>query len=167
MAISGDERSGRVILHEERAHLDEVWKGLTLLVGAGVVYVALQQFFLAREKFKLELFEKRFAIFAATRKLLSIILTEANLTLAQLFEYRAAVAEAAFLFDSDITNYLDEIDKKALRFHFTNDRIRQQPAVENYQQFVDENFQLLTWLTDELSQLKGRFAPYLKFRAWI
>jgi hypothetical protein len=146
--------------------LDDVWKGLTLLVAGGVAYVAFQQYRLSRERFKLDLFEKRFSVFAATRKLLSIILTEANLSLAQLFDYRAAVAEATFLFDADITNYLDEIDKKALRFHYTNERMRQTPPVEDRPKIVDENLEILTWLTDQLPQLKGRFAPYLKFHVW-
>ena len=38
-----------------------------------------QQFRLGREKFKLDLFEKRFQVFAAARRLLSHVLTDANL----------------------------------------------------------------------------------------
>jgi len=146
--------------------LDDVWKLLTAFLACFAAYIAYQQFRLGREKFKLDLFEKRFAVFAATRKLLSIILTEANLTTAQIFDYRAAVAEATFLFDSDITDFLDEIDKKALRFRFTNEQIRFAPAVENRDKLVDENHNLLGWLTDQLPMLKLKFAPYLKFHVW-
>lgn len=146
--------------------MDDVWKGLTLLIGAGVAYVAYQQFRLAREKFKLDLFEKRFAVFAATRRFLSIILTEAALTYPQVFEFRAAVAEASFLFGSDITDYLDEIDKKAVRLVFTNEQMSHRPLVANHQQIVEENHQVFTWLTEQLAELKPRFAPYMKFHVW-
>jgi hypothetical protein len=146
--------------------VDDVWKGLTILIGAGHAYVAFQQYRIAREKFKLELFEKRFAVFAATRTLLSHVLTDANVSLAQFFEFRAGAAEATFLFDSDVTGYLAEIDHKALRLHTTHDLIAQKPPVENRHELIEQNQQLLTWLTDQLAMLMVRFAPYLKFRIW-
>jgi hypothetical protein len=146
--------------------LDDVWKLLAFLLAGFGGYIAYQQFRLGREKFKLDLFDKRFSVFAATRKLLSIILTEANVTLEQLFEYRAAVAEATFLFDSDVTDYLDEIDKQAFRFRSTNEQIRVAPPVKNRDKFVNENHDLLVWLTDQLPMLKVKFSPYLKFHDW-
>ena len=88
--------------------VDDVWKGLTLLIGTGVGIVAYQQFRLAQEKFKLDLFEKRFSVFAAARRLLTVILSGANVTPHHLFEYRPAVAEATFLFGQDITDYLGD-----------------------------------------------------------
>src|SRR5262249_16004541 len=147
--------------------MDDVWKGLTLVVGLGVVYVAFQQYRLAREKLKLELFEKRFAVFAAARAFLSFILVEAKAPIGKLFEYRGSVAEASFLFGEEITGYLDEIDKKALRFHTTNQIMGQRPVVPNHAQIIEENSALLAWLVDQLPQLKVRFAPYLKFKTWI
>ncbi|MGB7543654.1 MAG: hypothetical protein WBM28_16765 [Burkholderiales bacterium] len=146
--------------------MDDVWKLLAVLLAGFAGYIAYQQFRLGREKFKLDLFEKRFSVFAATRKLLSIILTEANVSLEQLFEYRAAVAEATFLFESDITGYLEEIDKKAFRFRFTNEQMRIVPVVENRDKVVEENYVILGWLTDQLPLLKLKFAPYLKFHVW-
>ena len=58
--------------------MDDVWKLLTILLAGFAAYIAFQQFRLGREKFKLDLFEKRFAVFDATRKFLSTILTEGN-----------------------------------------------------------------------------------------
>lgn len=146
--------------------MDDVWKGLTLLIGGGVGYVAYQQFSLARERFKLDLFEKRFTVFAAARTLLSVVLRDADAPLDRVFEYRAAVGHATFLFDSDITSYLDEIDRKAVRLHFTMQRMAERPVVADHHKVIEENHQLLTWLTDQLPELKGRFEPYLKFRTW-
>ena len=146
--------------------MDDIWKLLAILLAGFGGYIAYQQFRLGREKFKLDLFDKRFSVFAATRRLLSIILTEANVSLEQLFEYRASVAEATFLFDSDITDYLDEIDKKAFRFRFTREQIEVVPAVENRPKLVDEHHHIQTWLTDQLPILKVKFGPYLKFHVW-
>lgn len=43
---------------------DDVWKILTLLVAGDVAFIGYLKFYLAREKLKLDLFEKRFSVFA-------------------------------------------------------------------------------------------------------
>ena len=58
----------------------DYWKLFTVLVAIFVACVSFQQYRINREKFKLDLFEKRFAVFAATRKLLSIVLRDAKLS---------------------------------------------------------------------------------------
>ena len=148
----------------------DYWKLLTVLVAIFAVYIAYQQFRLQRERIKLDLFEKRFQVFAASRKLLSIILIDASLDLKDLFEYRGAVAEATFLFGEDITGYLEEIDKKALRMHSLHEKLNGIPPGEERSKIVEEKHEALRWLTDQLPELKRRFAPYLKFgslRSWF
>jgi hypothetical protein len=144
----------------------DYWKLFTVLVAIFVACVSFQQYRINREKFKLDLFEKRFAVFAATRKLLSIVLRDAKAELKNLFEYRAAVAEATFLFDDEITNYLNEIDKQFLRLHTTDEELKEIPIGEERHRKVDENAKILEWLTDQLPELKKQFSPYLKFRVW-
>ena len=90
----------------------DYWKLLTVLVAAFAVYIAYQQYRIQKERFKLDLFERRFEVFASTRRLLSIILRDAKFDLKDLFAYRADVAEATFSSDEDITNYLEKIYKE-------------------------------------------------------
>lgn len=142
------------------------WKLVTILVAVFVAYVSYRQYRIDREKFKLDLFEKRFTVFSAARKLLSIVLRGAKADLKDLFEYRAAVAEATFLFDEDITDYLDEIDKQFLRLHTTEAKLKGDLVAEERNKLIDENDKTLGWLIDQLPELKTRFSPYLKFRVW-
>lgn len=143
----------------------DFWKLMTILLAAFVAWVAYQQYSLGREKFKLDLFEKRFAVFAATRQLLILILRDANISLEQFFEFRASVEEASFLFDSDITAYLDSIGEKALRLRTLTEMMKPLP-VGVQRSDPQEIVEMLKWLTDQLPELKVRFGPYLKFRAW-
>jgi len=129
-------------------------------------YVAYRQFVLGRERLKLDLFEKRFAVFVATRRLLTHALKNADITLEQLFEYRGGIAEASFLFDEDITNYLTSIDQKALHLRTVRDTMEPLPVGEARTRAAGEIAELLQWLTSQLPELKVRFAPYLKFRTW-
>jgi len=144
----------------------DFWKLVTILVAAFAAYVAYQQFRLGREKFKLDLFEKRFSVFAGTRRLLSRILADGDIKLENFFEFRAAVAEATFLFGTDITVYLDEIDKKALRLNSLREEMRPLPVGDERTRLAGEISDTLGWLTGQLPELRVRFAPYMKFRMW-
>ena len=144
----------------------DFWKLVTILVALFAAYVAYQQFRIGREKFKLNLFEKRFSVFAGARRLLSLVLTEGNIKLEYLFEFRATVGEATFLFEKDITDYLDEIDRKALRLHTLHEKLKPLPVGEKRSCLAAEISDTLGWLTDQLPALKIHFSPYMKFRAW-
>ncbi len=144
----------------------DFWKLVTILIAAFATYVAYRQWALGREKFKLDLFEKRFAVFAATRRLLTHVLAATNVSLEQLFEYRAGIAEATFLFDEDITDYLTSIDDKALRLRTTMEIMAPLPVGDARTRAATEAGELVQWLTDQLPELKIRFARYLKFRTW-
>lgn len=144
----------------------DFWKLVTLVVATFATYVAYSQYVLGREKFKLDLFEKRFAVFAATRRLLTHVLHQANVSLEQFFEYRAGVAEATFLFDDDITDYLKSIDERALRLRTVLETMKPLPVGEARTKAAGEVSETTQWLLDQLPELKVRFSPYLKFRTW-
>jgi len=65
---------------------------LTFLVALFVALIGYQQYRINLEKFRLDLFEKRFSVFVATRKLLFIVQRETKAEYKDLFEFRASVA---------------------------------------------------------------------------
>lgn len=144
----------------------DFWKLVTILIGAFVAYVTYQQSRTARAKFKLDLFEKRFQVFASARRLLTKILQKANTDLDALFEFRAGVAEASFVFSADITTYLDEIDRRALHLHTLHEQMNPLPAGEERTALASAESQELEWLTGQLPELKNRFSPYMEFSRW-
>jgi hypothetical protein len=142
------------------------WKLLTVLIAALVAYVEYRQHRLGREKFKLDLFEKRFTVFAAARRLLTHVLCHGNVSREHFFEYRTSVGEATFLFESAITDYLDSIDKKALQLWTLTEEMKPLPVGEERSRVAGEISQTVGWLINQLPQLKIRFGPYLKFGTW-
>ena len=146
--------------------MDDFWKLLTLLLAGFGAYLAYQQFRLSREKFKLDLFEKRFSIFSGTRLFLSHILADGKVELKTIFEYRAAIAEASFLFKPDVTDYLEEIYRRAVHMNALAMKLTAVPVGEERNKLVDEEGGELTWLTDQLPELKVKFGPYLQFHVW-
>jgi len=70
--------------------------------------------------------------------------------------------DSVFLFEDDITNYLDEVADKAIKLYTLRDK--QTP------EDINQKTELLLWFDSQINrQNQGLiivFAPYLKFKTW-
>jgi hypothetical protein len=145
----------------------DYWKLTTFVLAAVAACVAYAHYRLSRERIKLELFEKRFKVFTGASLFLRRILEQGGLPdLEPLGEFRTAIEEAKFLFNEDITDYLDEIYRHAVSLHNTAKTSERLPVRSERSRLVDENAKTLAWLLDQLPELTVRFSPYLTFRRW-
>ena len=69
-------------------------------------------------------------------------------------------------FGDDLTNYLEEIYRRALRLSANRETMQSQPIGEERGRIAHEVAEDLRWLTDQLPELKIQFAPYMKFAIW-
>jgi hypothetical protein len=139
---------------------------LTFLIGIFVAFVGYQQYRVSKERFKLDLFEKRFSVYKGIQVFLTHILTNAKFEMADLFKFRADTQDAIFLFGEDVINYISLIDKKALEFGSLSQELEGIPKGEERSKACEEKTRLLMWLIDQLPRLKDVFSPYLKFKTW-
>jgi hypothetical protein len=139
---------------------------LTIIVGFLVAFIAYRQFILAKERFKLDLFEKRFAIYKGVQSLLSYILEQGNVTLDKIFQFRAETQDAPFLFNDDIPLYLKEIDKNVLHLWSTTEQRKAKPQGNERSILAKEETELVKSLIGKLPELQNIFSPYLKFKTW-
>ena len=146
--------------------MDDVWKLLTFVVACGLWYIAYHQYRLGRAKFKLDLFEKRFAVFEATRKLLRAMVSEGPGELEKVYEFRVGTADATFLFCSDISDYLNEVDKRAVDFWQVVKRMKSPSNDSHLDSLIQKEADATKWFSDQPVQLNGKFAPYLDLRTW-
>jgi hypothetical protein len=136
------------------------------LVATIVAWIAYQQFRLAREKFKLDLFEKRFAVYSAARKLVSIIVQKAHIENKDLFDSLRDTHDSTFLFDQEIVDYLEVLYHKAVDLDTAQRKYGPLPVGDERTRLADIEHDLLIEFGNELRKLKDAFAPYLKFRVW-
>ena len=139
---------------------------IATLVAAIVAWTGYQQHLLAKEKFKLCLFEKRFAVYKGVQIFLTHISMKAKVDMDKLFEFRRDTQDAMFLFSDDIPKYLGSIDRKALDMWSKVEEYRDLPKGQERSRLCREETHLLHGLTKELPHLKDVFAPYLKFDKW-
>ena len=135
----------------------------TVVLGCAVAYVAWQQWQIARHRLRLDLFDRRYKVYDATRKFLSIILREARFEDSQLFEFYAGTSDAEFLFDSALVDYLEQVRKRAVNMR-THQRVYEHmPVGDERSRHVQAEHDDLVWLMDQLTAMTQVFSPYLSF----
>ena len=139
---------------------------ITLLLAGIVTWVGYQQYLLARARFRLDLFDKRFAVYKATQKFLSTILGAARFEMEEFWQFRRDTQDAPFLFRVDIVEFLDAIDKAALDLRTAARSYEHLPVGDERTRLVNREAAVLKQLTDDLPRLRDVFAPYLSFRTW-
>jgi hypothetical protein len=139
---------------------------MSLLVAMLVAWIGYWQFTLAREQFRLDLFEKRFAIFQSARAFLQRISTNGTLERNDLFDYRRDTQDATFLFGQQVEDYLRSLADTALELKTTKEQFEPLPSGAERSELCEKETQLLRDLCDESIKLKDVFAPYLRFELW-
>lgn len=135
----------------------------TLIVGFAVAFIAWQQWQLARSKLRLDLFDRRYNVYDATRKFVAGIVSEATFSDAQLFAFYAGTSDAEFLFGSDVVAYLAALRKRTIDMRMHQKLYQPLPVGEERSRHVQaENDQLL-WIGEQLTAMTKTFTPYLGF----
>jgi len=135
------------------------------LIALAVVVVAFQQFLLAKERLKLDLFERRLAIYKAVQTYLEGVRTTQDSSDELSNSFREATQTAQFLYDSDVTDFIDELYRLGFRLNLAN---REVGCLNDSQLMKAKGIKteaLREFMAHHL-KFDFRFLPYLKFRKW-
>jgi hypothetical protein len=135
----------------------------TLIVGCGVFFIAWQQWQVAHAKLRLDLFDRRYTVFDATRKFLAVILQKATFEDSQLFEFYAGTSDAEFLFGPEVVDYLAQIRKRALDMRTHQKVYNPLPVGDERSRHVQAEHDQLLWLGEQITAMTKTFTPYLGF----
>ncbi len=139
-------------------------KFFTVVLGMSVAVVAWLQWWVALNKLRLDLFDRRYKVYNATRKFLAGILGEAKLTNSELFEFDVGTSDAEFLFGADVVEHLAKIRTQALHL-LTTRKLLERPNAsdEETSRYAQAQEDDLSWLGDQITAIPRTFAPYLGF----
>jgi len=135
----------------------------TLLVGFAIAFIALQQWKVSHAKLRLDLFDRRYKVYEATRKFLASIMSEASFSDSQLFTFYAGTSDAEFLFDADVVDYLGQIRKRAVGMRTHQKLYEHLPVGDERSRHVQAEHDELLWLSDQIIAMTKPFTPYLGF----
>jgi hypothetical protein len=132
-------------------------------------YFAKRQADIAREKLRHDLFEKRYRVFDAARKLLCEVAVHRSVSDDDLRAFVVSIGDAMFLFNDDLSSYLVEIRDRAQKLRSVEhvlDKENLLPVGPQRATAVAESSQLFNWLVDQLKEgLVEKFKPFLKLES--
>ena len=135
----------------------------TLAVGCAIAFIAWQQWQVAHAKLRLDLFDRRYKVYEATRKFLAGIISDASFSDSQLFTFYAGTSDAEFLFDADVVDYLAQIRKRAVGMRTHQKLYEHLPVGDDRSRHVQAEHDELLWLGEQITAMTKTFTPYLGF----
>lgn len=117
---------------------------------------------LAAVRLQHELYDRRFAIFHNSREFLSKIMLNGQVKDAeQIQKFALGTADAVFLLDDDLTDYLETIRVRAIELRRLGIVMSQSIPASNITNLPDEEANLLNWFNEQFTVLIEKFKPFL------
>lgn len=142
---------------------------LTPVIAVVAVYIAWQQWKVNERKFEFDRYERRIRIYQEVRTILTrATLLGSNFEFNAMQEFRTATAEADFLFEPEISAYLDEIVERWGRLQWASSEYERSrnpqlasPNKNDSQKLVDTMMADREWFTQQHQRAKEMFRKYL------
>jgi len=119
-------------------------------------------------RLRLDLYNKRYRIFDETKKVLHKISKDSKIDIFELRDFNFNTNESKFLFDDDISSFLDELQKNAIELnHLTDDlkNIILYPVGSNEREIkTNRDGELTSFFDNEYENIERRFNIYLDFK---
>jgi len=137
-----------------------------IAIALAVGFIAYQQFLLARERFKLDLFEKRYSVFKAIEDYIEVILTYRNVSDDAWAKFLNETRTVLYVFDDDIVQLAKGLREKGVRLREVTAEIKEEDDEAEKTKLQAEKQHLVRAVFDVLMSMDATFAPYLKFKKW-
>lgn len=124
--------------------------------------IAKEQVDIAREKLRHDLYERRYRVFDAARKLLCEIAVHGTASEDDLRAFVIGTSDAAFLFDDDLAKFLEEMRGRAQKLQSLIQAMESMPVGDQKTNTEKQRSEHFMWLWQQLDGLVTRFKPLLK-----
>lgn len=129
---------------------------ITGLFGLATIAIAYFQFRLAKILTRSHLYERRIGVYVSVIEFLRA--TAGTINLHDLAMLNSKMAEADFLFDSEIVGYMDDLYKKGVRLIYLG-----RPRNKHIDGHPEEEAELLLWFSHQFKIAHEKFRKYLSF----
>ncbi len=126
--------------------------GSTAILGVIAAYIGWRQWRTAHTKLRLDLYDRRLAVYEACRKMIADVAFKRAVTAEQYYEYFQSIGGTAFIFDGYVELYVRMIADCAAGMIRANDA---RPEYEFWRH------QAIGWMSGRLLDVERVFRPYL------
>jgi hypothetical protein len=144
------------------AWLQYLQAGALILIPLVGAFIAWQQARIAWYKLQFDLYEKRFAIFAAARNLIGEVVSQGNVSDASLRTFMLGTADV-FLLNDELSKYLDALAKRAVILQPLNSELEAHPVGSDRRvELSTRRGEELAWWNSRADDLVAHFKPLLR-----
>jgi hypothetical protein len=141
---------------------------IVAVIAAFGAWIAACQMWIAREKLRLDAFDRQYnrrvAIYEATRTFLADVF-HGNISEADLREYGLKTLDARFLFDDNLNKFLNDVRDHVAGWSDANAAAEREPAGEDKSTHLRISSDHLKWITEQGDQrLPLRFMRFLVYK---
>ena len=134
---------------------------VAVVVGAFIVFVAWRQWRTGKQKLRLDMFDRRYSMYEATKMLIDKIAINGQVSSADLAEFRRNVRGAEFLFDGEARKFFKSLIALSVQADLARSRQASAKDETALGEFFDEEDQYLKLVEAEGPNLEKIFARYL------
>jgi hypothetical protein len=127
----------------------------------------LNQYRVARAKFRLDLFEQRYAVFEIMWTYLSRFGQDTREEKEAEASMHNAIPRAYFLFGGVIGRFFEEVNGMAIQYRVATTAIRSAQRPEDEEQLKNKMQESMVFMQENVNTLRERFKPYLGFHKWF
>ncbi len=138
---------------------------LTPTVAVLGSFIAYQQWRLAQNKLKLDLFDRRFSVYEAARTLLSSIMKSGKAKDEEVSKFMVSTREAKWLLNDSVAEYLENhLHHKAINLQTLAAELEGVPVGEERTKNVHAQSEIKKWFMAQYKILDEKFAPFLQLQ---
>ncbi|WP_133717092.1 hypothetical protein [Methylocaldum gracile] len=136
---------------------------LTPTVAFFGIFIAFRQWRTAQNKLKLELFDRRLAVYEVALKFIAAITAHGKVKDDELFQFLSGVREAKWLLSVEIAEYLDkELYRNAVDLHCLEEELQEMPHSEQRKTNIHKQAEIKKWFVKQFDVLDEKFSLFLK-----
>jgi hypothetical protein len=131
----------------------------TPVIALITTYIAVQQYRTNKLKVRLDLFEKRYAIYQGVKDFIRSAVREGNVSDEAFCKLDDETQDAFFLFNERVEEYVDELRSNGARLHYLRDQLNDQTIEigEERNRLSAESAELSIWFGRQYLQSKQVF----------
>lgn len=138
---------------------------LTPTIAVLGAFIAYRQWLTAQNKLKLDLFDRRFAIYDAARILIASVMTKGKANNEELCTFESGIRSARWLLNKDIETYFEnELRRKAVELLTLDNELQGLPAGDQRDKNVRKQSELRKGILDQYNVLDRHFEKYLRLK---
>jgi hypothetical protein len=132
------------------------------VIVAGIAgYIAWRQWRTAHDRLSFDLFEKRFAVYEATRNFLIGAILHGQVRSEDYVALYNGISGTEFLFSGETRSYVMNIRDKAYRAQAIRSGLAREPNHPRADKLIDEEETILQFFLEQDDLLESKFKPYL------